>query len=128
MDFDLINISNSKWTIVKQILFNTDPYKEEKLWVYSSGVEIGYDFVCPNCKICRSKIDIKNVLGFKSNDAIISIAELIEYGGAGMLFKVLKCNSCESHYYFGFGYIEPNNGWDVYVLHTILEIEAYEEV
>jgi len=49
------------------------------------------------------------------------------YGGRGAYEKIIECTPCESIFYIGIGYDEPNNGRDVFDLHCIWELDRIKK-
>jgi hypothetical protein len=123
MDFELVtNSGKANWHIEEQILLNNDSSSNRQFWMSDAGIISSYPFNCTKCMNSSLKLDHSKCEPFDNNNPIISLDDLVKHGGGGMYYKIMKCKSCKSKYYFGFGYIEPNYGRDVYVIHTILKV------
>ena len=95
-----------------------------------SGYASPYEIVCFGCEKSSYTLEIRfhpfNLRHFSLTDVGFDREEIISYGGAGQNDVWLQCPHCQTHYYVGVGWYEPNNGRDVFVLHTILEVEPQE--
>jgi hypothetical protein len=117
MGFETILKHNKTYQIVKEHFLNKEEHKRD-WWIYDSGKKSPFYFMCPNCKANSTNInhlDTKNI----DEKTINQITKLSE---TGSIYKIIKCSQCNTEYYVGIGYIEPNNGRDVYLLHSIIEI------
>lgn len=120
MEFELINIENP-CTIVKQH-FLIENIHDSNYWIYDAGRKNPYEFICPGCQVKSILIDHLNCKPVHLKQHFNDPDKVIRMGGTGLVFKIIRCSNCGTCYYIGLGLIEPNNGRDVYVLHTILEI------
>jgi hypothetical protein len=122
MGFKLINNSEKEFIIVKQHLINKEGFIP-KYCILDSRHSTPYYFLCPNCKKNSTNIDHLNAHSFDSNKIKVNINSIIEMGGTGTISKLISCQNCLTNYFVGIGYIEPNNGRDVLLLHTIIELK-----
>ncbi|NER12090.1 hypothetical protein GWK08_01430 [Leptobacterium flavescens] len=121
MGFELVEEPKLKYKIVKQH-FLAGPTFTDATKIYDAGRKTPFYFLCPNCKKHSINIDHLNTRYFNKEGFILDLDEVVKLGGAGPMHKLIKCSHCNSIFYIGIGYFEPNNGRDVFDIHTIIEI------
>lgn len=122
MGFKTLDKSDINFTISKQHLLNKKGVVQ-KYCILDSGHSTPYYFSCPNCKNSSINIDHSNANSFNPDKIKINLNSIIELGGTGTISKLIECENCQTNYFIGIGYIEPNNGRDVLLIHTIIELE-----
>ncbi len=121
MGFTLLDKSDSCFEVVRQHLLNTKGFTSKYcLLDYKSATP--YYFKCPVCKD-SIHIDHSNANSFNREKIKINLQSIIDLGGTGIICKIIQCNNCHTNYFVGIGYMEPNNGRDVFLLHTIIELK-----
>ncbi|MEJ8757131.1 hypothetical protein WG947_09000 [Pontibacter sp. H259] len=112
-----------KYKIVKQHFYNDDPHQ---YWLFDAGKNTPYTVVCPVCKSSDFRIDFNSLEAevYIDDLSILDEEELRQLGGSGSVYKIIRCLNCNNLFYIGIGYREPNNGRDVYLLKTIIEVKA----
>jgi hypothetical protein len=126
MGFETISPLNKKYRIVKQHFLNKEKFKSN-YWIYDSGRKMPYYFMCPNCNMNSTNINHLDTETVDSSNFVLDLTQVAELGGAGSMGKIIECSQCKTEYYVGIGYIEPNNGRDVFLIHTIIEIDKDEK-
>ena len=91
-------------------------------WINDAGSSRAFHFECKNCSDSLISIDEQDALSFYNLKPKINSSDLIKHGGAGQMYKYIRCKECQTIYYIGFGAIEPNNSRSVVLVHTILEV------
>lgn len=121
MPFNSLPKSNQRFRIVRQLVINQEGFTQ-KFTLIDHKTVTPYYFQCPVCKSSSTNIDHLNAGTFNSNHIKIDKETFKKHGGTGLLSKLIQCNNCNTHYFIGIGYTEPNNGRDVFLLHNILEL------
>lgn len=123
--FKEVNQGQDNFTIKQQCLIKKKGEKE--IWIYDSGNSYPYLFQCA-CELSKTQIEIPSTPNIKFQSVYtekvrIASKELIDNGGSGTYYKYLQCDKCDTIYFIGLGLTEPNNGRNVFVVHTIFEVE-----
>lgn len=122
MAFKILTDTDKKFEIVKQHVLNKDGFTK-KYCILDSTVHTPFYFKCPVCKTNSTNIDLSNTQTFQSQKFQIDLDSITALGGTGIMCKIIQCENCSANYFVGIGYTEPNNGRDVFLLHTIIEIK-----
>ncbi|TKD60536.1 hypothetical protein [Flavobacterium sp. ASW18X] len=122
MGFKSLDKSDKTFEVEKQHLLNTDGFSSEYC-ILDFKTVTPYYFNCRVCQDSSINIDHINANSFNPEKIKIELESIIELGGTGTICKIIKCDNCDTHYFVGIGYIEPNNGRDVLLLHTIIELK-----
>jgi hypothetical protein len=122
MGFKSLNKSDKTFEVSKQHLLNKEGFTS-KYCILDSNSSTPYYFLCPNCKTNSTNIDHSNANSFNPNKIKVDLDSIIELGGTGTICKLISCENCLTNYFVGIGYIEPNNGRDVLLMHTIIELK-----
>lgn len=105
---------------MKLVLLNQKGWTDE-FCLQDSNFKKCYKFNCCNCKqvidINSENLSIFKNLGLNFNEREIEIIS-----GTGSLSKIVICKNCKTLYFVGIGYLEPNYGRDVLVLHNVVEL------
>lgn len=114
---------NEQWRAKKIWLKNEAAHG---FWINDAGKLTPYVFECPNCKMTSTEIKITtnphlNVYSVPYKGLPNLFLE--QEGGKDDFYTWLQCDVCTADYYIGLGYLEPNNGRDVFFLKRILEME-----
>ena len=106
---------------MKLIILNSKGWTKE-FCLQDSDFRSDFIFNCPNCKKINF-IDAKNSTSYPNIGLKFTQNEIDSIGGTGTISKLIDCVKCKTIYFVGIGYIEPNNGRDVLVLHNIVELD-----
>lgn len=126
MGFQTLKGSEHQFKILKIHILNKEKFSH-KYKIYDAGSHTSYDFTCKNCNGSKTDINISDFTNFQADKIKINLDDLIEKGGTGSMCKLIKCERCNTFYYVGFGYDEPNNGRDVFMIHSILELKILDK-
>ena len=121
MPFKSIIKSDQHFRIVRQHIINQEGFTP-KFTLIDHTTATPYYFQCPVCKSSSTNVDHLNAGTFNSDHIKIDKEAFMQYGGTGLLSKLIQCENCTTHYFIGIGYTEPNNGRDVFLLNNILEL------
>lgn len=122
MGFKSLNKSNKHFEVARQHILNTDGFTSEYC-IQDSNKVTPFHFNCQGCTDSSDTIDHLNCNPFDTEKIKVDVNSIIELGGTGTICKVIECENCATNYFVGIGYIEPNNGRDVLLLHTIIELK-----
>ncbi len=119
MGFSIHNDSLQSFKISKIIILN------KKGWITEYTIQdyihkSPYLFECPVC--LKSSIDIDSKDLVYHDNLKIKIEAIENTGGTGFLCQLISCQNCNTFYFVGIGYTEPNNGRDVLFIHNILQL------
>lgn len=117
------NHSDKAFAVVKQHLLNTVGHTREYCISDANNVT-PYHFTCPVCHDSVTHIDCSDAKCIENIKVNIDWEAIKALGGTGVIGKLMSCDHCHTPYFIGIGYVEPNYGRDVFLLHSIIELEA----
>lgn len=122
MGFSTLDTSEKSFRIIEQHILNEDGFTPE-FTLLDFRTVTPYYFSCTSCDRSTGHIGHDDAKTFSNQKFRIDSASLQEFGGPGTISKLINCDHCHTTFFVGIGYMEPNYGRDVFVLHSILELE-----
>jgi hypothetical protein len=96
---------------------------KEPFTLLDHRIKTDYKFTCPHCG-AAIVIDTEGAADFSFLKWEGGKEALEPFGGTAFFSKIIGCNGCQTHYFIGIEYLEPNHGRDVLILHNIVEVES----
>lgn len=122
MTFTSQDNANQHFEVIQQYLLNKVGFTSAYRIVDGNRVT-PYHFTCPVCNNSSTNIDCSNSKWVESMTIRIDWEAIKALGGTGDMGKLISCDNCQTPYFIGIGYAEPNYGRDVFFLHTIIELK-----
>ena len=119
MGFKSLDTSDKHFKVVKLHLLNEKGFTSNYC-ILDFDKATPYYFMCPVCKKNSTNIGHDKLNSFDSKKFKIDFNAILSLGGPGSMCKLIQCTHCDTHYFVGIGYIEPNNGRSVLLIHNII--------
>lgn len=123
MTFTIQDNVDKHFAVVKQHVLNTAGNTREYRIADTSKIT-PYHFTCPVCHDSTTNIDCSDTKWVESMKVQIDWQATTTLSCIGDMGKVIICDHCDTPYFIGIGYTEPNYGRDVFLLHCIIELQA----